>query len=224
MFVSARIPFTAQLTNNEINNQIKQLFSIENLDLNFESGAIDDSINNNNVRSANEAIKKFVDIYTDNALSSYLVNATSNGIEKEFIFNTSSTINEVLIIVCIISFIISLTILVMISSMIITENEKNIAVFGILGYSNKEKIRMFFSIYLPIILFSTLFAVLIIWLTLPVFVSTILSTTSILLSVHLSFASVCLSIIIVSLIFALTFGISWWAQGRIKPIVLLKGV
>ena len=214
----------SQLTNNEINDQIKQLFSIENLDLNFESGAIDDSINNNNVRSANEAIKKFVDIYTDNALSSYLVNATSNGIEKEFIFNTSSTINEVLIIICIISFMISLTILIMISSMIITENEKNIAVFGILGYSNKEKIRMFFSIYLPIILFSTLFAVLIIWLTLPVFVSTILSTTSILLSVHLSFASVCLSIIIVSLIFALTFGISWWAQGRIKPIVLLKGV
>ncbi|MBR2848948.1 MAG: ABC transporter permease, partial [Mycoplasmataceae bacterium] len=204
--------------------QIKQLFSIENLDLNFESGAIDDSINNNNVRSANEAIKKFVDIYTDNALSSYLINATSNGIEKEFIFNTSSTVNEVLIIVCIISFIISLTILIMISSMIITENEKNIAIFGILGYSNKEKIRMFFSIYLPIILFSTLFAVLIVWLILPVFVSTILSTTSILLSVQLSFSSVCLSILIVSLIFALTFGISWWTQGRIKPIVLLKGV
>lgn len=214
----------SQLTNNEINDQIKQLFSIENLDLNFESGAIDDSINNNNVRSANEAIKKFVDIYTDNALSSYLINATSNGIEKEFIFNTSSTVNEVLIIVCIISFIISLTILIMISSMIITENEKNIAIFGILGYSNKEKIRMFFLIYLPIILFSTLFAVLIVWLILPVFVSTILSTTSILLSVQLSFSSVCLSILIVSLIFALTFGISWWTQGRIKPIVLLKGV
>lgn len=208
------------LSNNEINNLIKRFLGLDDLDITYSSNGS----NYSNASKANNAIKKFTNIYTDNALYGYLDNATANGIEKEYIVNASSTINDGLTIVIIISFIISLTILVIITSMIINENERNIAIFGILGYTNKEKIRMFFSIYIPIVFASILFAILIVWLTIPTFLSTILATTSILLPINLSLIDILITLGITSFIFATTCMIAWFVQGRVKPIMLLKGV
>lgn len=207
-------------SNDQINNLIKQFTSLDDLNLTYSSGGA----NFDTASKANNAIKKFAEIYTDNALYGLLDNAVANGVEKEYIINASSTINDGMTIVLVIAFSISLTILVMITSMIINENERNIAIFGILGYTNKEKIRMFFSIYVPIVFVSILVSVLIVWAVIPAFLSTILATSSILLPVSLSFVDVLIAAGILTFIFAVTCMIAWFVQGRIKPIMLLKGV
>lgn len=207
-------------SNDEINNLIKRFLGIDDLDITYSPNGS----NYSNASKANNAIKKFTNIYTDNALYGYLDNAIANGVEKEYIVNASLTINDGLTIVILISFIISLTILVIITSMIINENERNIAIFGILGYTNNEKIRMFFSIYIPIVITSILFAALVVWLVIPTFLSAILTTSSILLPISLSFIDILITLGITSFIFAVTCMIAWFVQGRVKPIILLKGV
>ena len=209
--------------NNElINNKILEFLELDSLNLTFNSGDIDQSINNSNTIKANSSIKKFVDIFTDDALKSSLVSAISQGIEEEYITQASSTINQAMMIIMSISFVISLTILIMVTSMIITENERNIAILSILGYINREKILMFFSIYIPIVLISVILSILVVWLFIPFFLSSIMSTTSILLPMGLNIIHILITFGIVSFIFALTCMISWIIQGRIKPIILLK--
>lgn len=212
--------FNLGYSNDKINIIIKNLIGLENLDLNYS----DSGSNFETASKANNAIKKFIEIYTDNSLHAFLENAISNGVEKEYIINASSTVNKTLTIMLVITFTISLTILVMITSMIINENERNIAIFGVLGYTTKEKIRMFFSIYVPIVFVSILFSVLIVWLIIPAFLSTILATTSILLPMNLSIIHILIASGILTFIFAITCMIAWMVQGKIKPIVLLKEV
>ncbi|WP_022935071.1 ABC transporter permease [Mesomycoplasma moatsii] len=212
--------FNLGYSNDKINTIIKNLIGLDNLDLNYS----DSGSNFETASKANNAIKKFIEIYTDNSLYAFLENAISNGVEKEYIVNASSTVNKTLTIMLVITFTISLTILVMITSMIINENERNIAIFGVLGYTTKEKIRMFFSIYIPIVFISILFSILVVWLIIPTFLSTILATTSILLPMNLSIIHVLIASGILTFVFAITCMIAWIVQGKIKPIVLLKEV
>ena len=211
-----------ELTNDDINNKIATFLGLSNLDLTFNSSDVDQTLNNENAVKANAAIKKFIDIYTDEALNSLLVNAVSQGIEEEYITQASDTVNQGMLIILSISFVISLTILIMVTSMIITENERNIAILSILGYINREKLLMFFSIYVPIVFISIFLSMLVVWLFIPVFLSSILSVTSILLPISLNFIHILIAFGIVSFVFALTCIISWIIQGRIKPIILLK--
>ena len=211
-----------ELTNDDINNKIATFLGLSNLDLTFNSSDVDQTLNNENAVKANVAIKKFIDIYTDEALNSLLVNAVSQGIEEEYISQASDTVNQGMLIILSISFVISLTILIMVTSMIITENERNIAILSILGYINREKLLMFFSIYVPIVFISIFLSMLVVWLFIPVFLSSILSVTSILLPINLNFIHILIAFGIVSFVFALTCIISWIIQGRIKPIILLK--
>lgn len=210
-----------ELSTNNVNLVISEFLKLPNLDLTFESNN-NSSLNDENVQKANSAIQKFVNIYTDEALNSLLLNATSQGIEAEYISHASNTINQGMLIIISISFVISLTILIMVTSMIITENERNIAILSILGYINREKLLMFFSIYVPIVFVSIFLSMLIVWTLIPIFLSSILSMTSILLPIHLSFIHILIAFGIVSFIFAFTCIVSWIIQGRIKPIILLK--
>ncbi|MBD5423281.1 MAG: ABC transporter permease [Mycoplasma sp.] len=213
-----------EYNNEQINEIISNFLNLNNLNLVFNSGSIDQTENNLNTERANSAIKKFIDIYGDDALLSAFLAATSKGMEQEYIENASSIANKGMIIIIVISFAISLTILIMISSMIISENERNIAIFGILGYMSREKIMMFFSIYIPIVLISILISIGIVWLFIPLFLSAVLSTTSILIPISLTFWHILATLGIVLFIFVITSLISWIIQGRIKPIILLKGV
>ena len=211
-------------SNDQINNIIKQLIGIDNLDIQYDSSGSGQAINTANAVIANNAIHKFIDIYGDDALSSSLSNAVANGVEKQYITNASSTINQGLIIVMAIAFVISLTILIMVTSMIINENLRNIAIFGILGYTTREKVMMFFSIYVPIVVVAILLSILLVWLIIPSFLSQILATTSILLPMSLSFVHVLIAAGIIIFVFAITCMIAWMVQGRVKPIMLLKEV
>lgn len=199
---------------NQIDQTIKSFLNLNDLNLK----------NQKDYLKAREAISKFVQIYTDDSLSAFLLNINSQGVEKGYIENASTTIDSGMNIMLAISFVISLTILIVITSMILGENEKNIAIFSILGYTNKEKLRMFFSIYLPIVVSAILISFLINWLFLPWFLSTVLASTSILLPVQLSFSHMMIVLFIILGIFTSICGISWFAQGRIKPIILLKKV
>lgn len=213
------------MTNDEVNNKIKQFLGInENDSLKIEYSQSDSSQNLSNAIKANNYIREFIKIYSDNALSNFFVNATSNGVEKDYINNLAFTLNDGMTIVIVTSFAISLVILVMITSIIINENERNIAIFSILGYKNKTKIRMFFIIYIPVVLLSVLTAALVVWLILPAFLSYLLSTTSIYLIINISFLHILISTGIISFIFAITCLIAWYVQGRVKPVMLLKEV
>ncbi len=210
---------------NYINNIIKKFVGFQDedtLDLKYSSDSI--AANFTPAQKASSAIKAFTNIYTDNALYGSVVNAVSNGTERDYIENASSTVNDGMMSIIGIAFGISLTILVMITSMIINENERNIAIFGVLGYNNREKIRLFFSIYVPIVAISILASILIVWLVIPAFLSSILATTSILLPMSLSFVDVLIASGILIFVFAITCMAAWMIQGRVKPIMLLKEV
>lgn len=222
LFANDLLRLYPTLTNNDINNKIATFLSLPDLNLTFNSSDQDPTANNTNAIKANVSIKKFIDIYTDEALNSLLVDAISQGIEEEYITHASDTVNQGMLIILSISFVISLTILIMVTSMIITENERNIAILSILGYINREKILMFFSIYVPIVIISILLSMLVVWAFIPLFLSSILSVTSILLPIHFTFIHTLIAFGIVSFVFAITCIISWIIQGRIKPIILLK--
>lgn len=206
------------LDNDRINDKIKEFLETSDDISNLTS------TNNDDVAKANRWNKKFIDIYSNDMAATFFKNAISNGVEKEYIEQASSTVNEGMTIIIAVSLIISLTILVMITSMIIVENERNIAIFGILGYSTREKLRMFFFIYIPVVLIAVALSILVVWAMIPAFVSTILSTTSIALSINLSFWHILAAFGIISFIFAITCLIVWFAQGRVKPVMLLKGM
>ena len=204
-----------KITNAQINLAIKKILELsptDSLDL------------TNNPDKVHNALNHFIDIYSEKALQSAFVSTVSKGIEKDFVYNTSGAINQGLTIVLAISLAISLTILIMISIMIINENERNIAIFGILGYSTKEKFQMFFTIYIPIVIGAILLSILLVWLFLPIFTMAILSTAAISLPISLNFANIIISTFSIISIFTITCLIAWWLQGRVKPIMLLKGV
>lgn len=204
-----------KITNKQINEKIKNILSIDDLniiDAEKDSATILNSIN------------EFINIYGNKVLQSSFVNTVSNGIEKEFVLNASSAVNDGMIIILSISFVISLTILVIVTTMLINENERNIAIFGILGYRTREKIRMLFSIYVPIVIISLLLSILLTWFVIPVFAYAVLTASSIALTINISFINILISSLIVIGVFSITCIISWIIQGRIKSIVLLKGV
>lgn len=83
---------------------------------------------------------------------------------------------------------------------------------------------MFFTIYIPIVLSAIALSVLLVWLFLPVFTMAILSTAAIALPIQLNPVNILIASITIISVFTITCLIAWWLQGRIKPIMLLKGV
>ena len=202
-------------TNQTINQALKVILGFQ------PEASLDVSANANQVY---EALNRFSTIYSNKALQAAFVNATSNGIEREFVLKTATAINQGLTIVMSLALVIAVTILVMISVMIINENERSIAIFAILGYSTPEKLQMFFAIYVPIVTVAIALAILLVWAFLPVFSLTILQTAAIALPIRLTITSIITTAIAISSIFTLTCLGAWWLQGRIKPVMLLKGV
>ncbi len=186
--------------------------------------ALPDMINPGMETVVNNALEKFSEIYSsNNIIGPSFKDIKSKNIESGFISNTTNAINSVNTIVIVLSLLISITILIMISTLIISENERNVAIFSILGYSNVEKMKLFFSLYIPIIILSILLSIPLTIGLISMFASVVNSAALISLSISLGVTDVLLSSLIVLLIFSATSLLSWLNLNRIKPIMLLKG-
>lgn len=172
----------------------------------------------------NKSLEIFSDLYkSNNILTPLFKDIKSKNIESGFISNTTQSINSISTMIIILSLLITITILVMISTLIISENERNAAIFSILGYNNKEKIILFFSLYLPIIILAILFSIPVTMGVISWFTAVTNSSILISLSISLNFVNVIISSAIVFSIFALTTVSAWISLNKIKPIILLKG-
>ncbi len=188
------------------------------------SVSLPDMINPGMETIVNNALEKFSEIYnSNNVVGPSFKDIQSKNIESGFISNTTNAINSVNTMVIVLSLLISVTILIMISTLIISENERNVAIFSILGYSNIEKMKLFFSLYIPIILLSIILSIPLTIGLITMFSSVVNSTVLISLSISLGATDVLFSSLIVALIFSATSLISWLNLNRIKPIMLLKG-
>ncbi|MGL6125100.1 MAG: ABC transporter permease [Metamycoplasmataceae bacterium] len=172
----------------------------------------------------NKSLEKFAETYnSNNVLFHSFSSIKSKNIESGFIANTTSSINSVSTIVIVLSLLISITILIMISTLIISENERNAAIFSILGYNNREKIILFFSLYVPVIILSILFSIPLSIGLISLFSTVVNSTILISLGISLGVTDVIYSSLLVILIFTTTTLVSWFSLNRIKPVILLKG-
>ncbi|MGL4343142.1 MAG: FtsX-like permease family protein [Metamycoplasmataceae bacterium] len=216
--------FNSNLYSSEkaILDAIEKLISVD-IDKNND-GIIDQSEENNlSNASIKSALDTFISIYGKDILIPIFSDVTSKDIESGFVNQTSSTINSLSIILLVVSFLISITILILISTLIINENEKNIAIFGILGYSSKEKMRMFLSIYFPILFLAILLSIPLTLGFTSLFVTAILNTTLMVLPISISALHIISSSLFILVIFSISLLIAWLNINKVKPIILLKG-
>ncbi len=178
----------------------------------------------NNVGVVNNSLRKFSELYNgNNILNPIFTDIKSKNIESGFISNATNSINSISTIIIVLSLLMTITILIMISTLIINENERNVAIFSILGYNKKERIILFFSLYFPIIILSILFSMPITLGIIAWFVATVNSSILISLSMSLTLTNILISSLIVLGIFSITTTLAWVTLNRIKPIILLKG-
>ncbi|MGL5643729.1 MAG: FtsX-like permease family protein, partial [Metamycoplasmataceae bacterium] len=207
----------SDLSHSQESNLIKLFLDI---DPNIELSQV---LNSGNETIVNKSLEKFAELYnSNNILGPSFKDIQSKNIESGFISNTTDSINSVSAIVIVLSLLISVTILVMISSLIVNENERNVAIFSILGYNNREKAILFFSLYIPIIILAILLSIPLTMALISFFSAFVNSSILISLGISLKATDVLLSTLFVSTIFGVSSLIAWFGLNRIKPIVLLK--
>ncbi|MGY6171747.1 FtsX-like permease family protein [Candidatus Mycoplasma pogonae] len=170
-----------------------------------------------------DALIRYTDVYSSSTYVPIAFSTLSKNIEANFIGSISDTINTISWALITIFFIISMIILVMISSMMIAENERNIAIFSILGYTTREKLILFFSIYTPIVILATLLATPLVIGFIAIFNSFLITTSSIVVPLVVAWWHVLVAILIILVIFAVTSIGSWISLNKIKAVHLLKG-
>lgn len=206
------------LSHAQESNLIKLFLEIDN------SISLEEIVQPGNEAIINKSLEKFVETYnSNNVLTPSFKDIKSKNIESGFISNTTNSINSVSTIVIVLSLLISITILIMISTLIISENERNAAIFAILGYNNREKIILFFSLYVPIIILAIILSIPLSIGLITLFNTIVNSSILISLGISLGVTDVLFSSLIVMLIFSSTTLLAWFSLSRIKPIVLLKG-
>ncbi|WPB54536.1 ABC transporter permease [Mycoplasmopsis verecunda] len=172
---------------------------------------------------ATKYIEKFARIFENKLYVPSAASIDSKDIEINFTMTIAKTVQIVVSIISILTFIVSIVILVIISTILINENEKNIAIWAVLGYSEKEKLRIFFSIYIPFILFSILISLPIAYGLISIFSSFLTSAAHIAIPLAITAANAFLTIGVILLVFILTASLAWFAINKVKAIDLLKG-
>ncbi|WP_029513444.1 ABC transporter permease [Mycoplasmopsis primatum] len=181
------------------------------------------SLYNNAKLSAKDHIERFSKIYQNKLYVALSLSIDSKDIEVGFTQQISSTIENISIFIITISFIISLVILIIMASIMVSENERNIAIWSILGYSQKEKLKMFFGAFLPFLFGALLFAIPIVFLMIYTFNTFLLSSASIALILTLKWWHVILTFFLLFGIFIITSLSVWVSINKMKPVDLLKG-
>ncbi|WP_169709374.1 ABC transporter permease [Mycoplasma testudineum] len=171
----------------------------------------------------NVALEKYAALYENQLYVSTITGLNSQAIESGFTTNLTSLINGVLNNIIAASIVISVVILVIITNIMINENEKNIALFSILGYTNKEKIRLFFSVFVPFIIGAIIISVFITIAGINIFNSYLISASSLALPLTIVWWHVLITIVAISLIFLVAASLSWLWINKIKPIMIMKG-
>ncbi|MGL5205597.1 MAG: ABC transporter permease [Metamycoplasmataceae bacterium] len=228
-------PSTPTIINNSVFAKTLRMISGQNLSHSEESNLIklfldidpniqlSQVLNPGNEVIVNKSLEKFSELYnSNNILGPSFKGIQSKNIESGFISNTTDSINSVSAVVIILSLLISVTILIMISSLIVNENERNVAIFSILGYNNREKAILFFSLYIPIIILAILLSIPLTMALISFFSAFVNSSILISLGISIRATDVLISTLFVSAIFGFSSLIAWFGLNRIKPIVLLK--
>ncbi|VEU75613.1 Uncharacterized ABC transporter permease MG468 homolog [Mycoplasmopsis maculosa] len=173
--------------------------------------------------SAKENIELFANIYNNKLYIALSLTIDSKDIEVGFTNQVGDTIEQISIFIIVISFAISLIILIIMATIMISENEKNIAIWSILGYTQKEKIKMFFGIFIPFMIVAILLSVGIVFSIIPLFNFFLLTTSSIALSLSLKWWHILITILLIFAIFSITSVLVWRGISKMKPVDLLKG-
>ncbi|WP_036438055.1 ABC transporter permease [Mycoplasmopsis gallinarum] len=170
-----------------------------------------------------ETINKYFDNYESNLFTIIASAIDSKEIEIGFINQIGDMVTKLIIATLSSILAISLVILVIISSLMINENQKNIAIWSILGYSNKEKIKMFLFAFVPFILLSLIIAIPITLGLISIFNAFLLASSSVYLAINLNWIYILTTILLVFGVFIITALGTWMTIGKMKPIELLKG-
>ncbi|MFV8483211.1 ABC transporter permease [Mycoplasma sp. 1932B] len=172
---------------------------------------------------ATKYIQKFARIFEDKLYVPSAASIDSKDIEVNYTMTIAKTVQIVVTIISILTFIVSIVILIIISTILINENEKNIAIWAVLGYNEKEKIKIFFGIYIPFIVTSILISLPIAYGLISVFSSFLTNAAKIAIPLAITAANAFLTIGVILFVFILTASLAWIALNKIKAIDLLKG-
>lgn len=206
------------MSKNDFSNDQIMKFISHNPNAVFDQSAYD-SIKNTNSKNV---LLNYADIYNNTMYIALGTSVYAKSIEVGFIDQISSVVETIINIIIAISFTISIILLVIISTIIITENEKNIAIWSILGYKQREKIGMFFGIFIPFILLALLISIPITYGIIELFKNFIVAKQMIHLPIYLSATHVFSAIIVIFSIFIATSFLVWLSINKMKPIDLLK--
>ncbi|MEE3928257.1 FtsX-like permease family protein [Mycoplasmopsis ciconiae] len=182
-----------------------------------------EDVYSNGLTNPETHINKFAQVYDNKLLIPTANKIDSRDIEIGYTKTISQTVEKIVTAIVILTLSVTVIILVVLSNIIVAENEKNIAILTILGYTQKEKVKIFFSIFLPFILISIFLAIPFTLLIINAFSALLIAIASIALPISLTALNVGLTFIIVFLVFAITSAYSWWHINKIKAIDLLKG-
>ncbi|MGX9357950.1 ABC transporter permease [Mycoplasma sp. 773] len=162
-------------------------------------------------------------IYGKNIMYGASFNVNSKDIEAGFIADISETVNVILIAFIVMSLLISIIILIVITNIMIASNQRAIATFSVLGYTNREKISLFFANFVPTIIFACLLMIPATLLLISVFNAFMMATSQIVLPLVLHYSTIIISAAICLTVFILTSMATWKSLNKIKAIDTLKG-
>ncbi|SYV89615.1 FtsX-like permease family, partial [Metamycoplasma alkalescens] len=148
-------------------------------------------------------------IYGKNIMYGASFDVNSKDIEAGFISGISKTVNIILIAFIVVSLLISIIILIVITNIMIASNKKAIATFSVLGYTNREKVMLFFANFIPTILFACFLMIPVTLVLISVFNAFMMATSQIVLPLVLNYSTIIISITICLTVFALTSMLTW---------------
>ena len=217
----------AHNTNLDYKETLKKLMNVDDAKLEYYR-TTPLNPNPSDLKAAREILTKFFgseqsSIYGKNIMYGSSFNVDSKDIEAGFISGISSTANTVLTWFIIISFIIAIIILVVITNIMITSNQRSIATFSVLGYTNSERVFLFFFNFVPIILMACVLMIPVTYGLIALFNHFMLATSQTVLPLSLSISSIILSAAVCLGIFTITSIATWKALNKEKPIDILKG-
>ncbi|WP_029512627.1 ABC transporter permease [Mycoplasmopsis iners] len=182
-----------------------------------------EAVYENGKSTAGDIINNFAKIHNNTLYSLVVTSIDSKDIEVGFTVQIGETVNNITIGIIAITLLISLTILIIISTIMIAENRRNIAVWSILGYTEKERLRMFFSIFIPFIALAIAISIPMVLFLIYAFNTFMLSVGSIVLMLSLKWTHVLGISLVVLLVFFSTTLITWFSISKMKAVQLLKG-
>ncbi|TDO20387.1 putative ABC transport system permease protein [Mycoplasma testudineum] len=168
------------------------------------------------------ALEKYKALYGEDIYSVALNNLSLKSVEQNFAASVSTSLTKFINWIAIISIIISIIILTLISTFIIFENKRNIALFSILGYTLKEKVKLFFGVFAPFLIFAFLVAVGLTFALYNVLDNFLAKSTSISLPNGIEAWHVILGLLLIVGVFIVGAGLAFFRILKIKAISIMN--